>query len=243
MRRMNRGGGIWKEGKRGEGKRNKTFEIPFDGIHLVLQGIWDRVGRLGGLNRWRWADRKGKEREGAEWCIQWERGTYFYKCKGEEDSTRDHSICQTWGGGWGRWVGWWGDVLQHHAQPCDGHRPGPTFSKAMQAKLWPTFLFKLIPLLCLLPTSILLAVSCSSRRCSQYLVHCENQWRWTRVENIWTWYFSFSFSFSFSLSFASPSPPPLLSSLPFPSLPFPSLPLLNYHRLFVLIFEYRSCKG
>ena len=24
MRRMNRGGGTWKEGKRGEGKRNKT---------------------------------------------------------------------------------------------------------------------------------------------------------------------------------------------------------------------------
>ena len=27
------------------------------------------------------------------------------------------------------------DVLQHHAQPCDGHRLGPTF----QPKLWPTF--------------------------------------------------------------------------------------------------------
>ena len=64
---------------------------------------------------------------------------------GWEDSIRDHSICQTWGGGeWVDGVGWWGDV-QHHAQPCDGHKPGPTFSNASQAKLWPTF-FKL-PLL------------------------------------------------------------------------------------------------
>ena len=36
----------------------------------------------------------------------------------------------------------WGDVLQHHAQQCDGHRPGPTISMIMQAKLWPTFFNK-----------------------------------------------------------------------------------------------------
>ena len=118
-------------------------------------------------------------------------------------------------------VGWCGDVVQHHAR-SHAMVIGTVLHSAQLCRPNYGLLFlKLIPLLCLLPTSILLAVSKSElqlRRCPQHLVHCENQWHWTRVEDIWTWYFSFSFSFSFSLSFASPSPspPPLLSSLPFP---------------------------
>ena len=62
-----------------------------------------------------------------------EEHTFFYQCEIEEirQETIRFARREEEDGVDGWWVGWWGDALQHYAQPCDGHKPGPTFSALM----------------------------------------------------------------------------------------------------------------